>query len=201
MSERTCIATGQTLPRHSLLRFVAGPDGHATLDLAEKLPGRGAWIMADATALKKAAKKGQFPRAIGVGLDDVDAEIQRVGKLIRARVLASAGMARRAGLLIGGSGKLQGGGSCEGLLAASDASPRELRRLQSKLGVEWTCTVLSAQEIGQIFGRESMAFAGLMAAQRPEQANLVVNLQQEIKRMEGFYASSGCNLHPDGCIT
>ena len=46
MAERTCIATGKTLPRHNRRRFVAGPDGVATLDLAEKLPRRGAWLAA-----------------------------------------------------------------------------------------------------------------------------------------------------------
>ena len=29
MAERTCITTGQTLPSHRLIRFVAAPDGYA----------------------------------------------------------------------------------------------------------------------------------------------------------------------------
>ena len=50
MAERTCILSGKTLPRERLIRFVAGPDGFAVADLAEKLPGRGAWIEGDADA-------------------------------------------------------------------------------------------------------------------------------------------------------
>ena len=50
MAERTCILSGKTLPRERLIRFVAGPDGFAVADLAEKLPGRGAWIEVDADA-------------------------------------------------------------------------------------------------------------------------------------------------------
>ena len=78
MSERTCIATGKTLPRHKLLRFVAGPDGAATLDLAEKLPGRGAWVAADKAALQQAVKKGHFRRVIGAGFGEIDAETDRI---------------------------------------------------------------------------------------------------------------------------
>jgi predicted RNA-binding protein YlxR (DUF448 family) len=201
MSERTCIATGQTHPRHNLLRFVTGPDGAATLDLAEKLPGRGAWIIADMPALRTAVKKGQFVRAIGAAFGDIDDEVDRIKTLIRGRVIAHAGMARRAGLLIGGSGKLLAEGQCDGLLVATDASPREAARLKSKLGVEWTSSMLTAIEIGQVFGRESMAFAGLRVAQHAGQGNFCRNLHQEILRMERFYTSAGCNLRPDGCIT
>ena len=62
MAERTCILSGKTLPRERLIRFVAGPDGFAVVDLAEKLPGRGAWIEgdADADALRRADDKAFF---------------------------------------------------------------------------------------------------------------------------------------------
>ena len=201
MSERTCIPTGKTLPRHNLLRFVAGPDGVATLDIAEKLPGRGAWIAADEAALQKAVKKGHFTRTIGAGFGEIDAEIDRIKRLMRDRVIACASMARRAGLLIGGAGKLLAGGQCTGLLIAPDASEREARRLQSRLGTSWVTNCLSASEIGQICGRESLAFAGLLAPEHKAQENLCRNLHLEIARMEGFYASAGCNQQPDGCIT
>ncbi|MEC7049093.1 MAG: DUF448 domain-containing protein, partial [Pseudomonadota bacterium] len=52
MVERTCILSRKTLPRERLIRFVAGPDGFAVADLAEKLPGRGAWIEVDADAVR-----------------------------------------------------------------------------------------------------------------------------------------------------
>lgn len=201
MSERTCIATGQTLPRHSLLRFVVGPDGFATLDLAEKLPGRGAWILADLTALRQASKKGQFMRAIGAGLNDIESEVENIKRLMRDRLIACAGMARRAGLLLGGAGKLMAEGDCDGLFIAPDASPREARRLQSKLHTNWATSLLSASEIGQICGRDSLAFAGLRHGGQVGQANLCRSLRQEIMRMEGFYTSAGCNRQPDGCIT
>ena len=201
MSERTCIATGKTLARHHLLRFVAGPDGAATLDLAEKLPGRGAWIIADRTVLREAVKKGHFKRTIDAFCGDIEVEIERVKDLLRRRVIARASMARRAGLLVGGSGKLIAGCEFIGLIVAPDASQREAQRLHNRLGVTWSTTCLLASEIGQIFGRESLAFAGLRAPSNPSEENLCRNLHQEISRMEGFYIPAGCNLQPDGCIT
>ena len=40
MTDRTRILSGQNLPREQLIRFVAGPYGHAVADLACKLPPR-----------------------------------------------------------------------------------------------------------------------------------------------------------------
>jgi predicted RNA-binding protein YlxR (DUF448 family) len=46
ISLRKCIVTGGTAEKSDLIRFVAGPDGQPVADLAEKLPGRGAWVAA-----------------------------------------------------------------------------------------------------------------------------------------------------------
>ena len=53
--ERRCIVTGETQPKAGLIRFVADPDGQVVPDLAEKLPGRGFWVVAERAALDKAA--------------------------------------------------------------------------------------------------------------------------------------------------
>ena len=201
MSKRTCIATRKVLPRHNLLRFVAGPDGLATLDLAEKLPGRGAWIAANRAALQHAVKKGHFKREIDAVFGEIDVEVEHIKYVMRKRVIARASMARRTGLLVGGAGKLLACGGCIGLIIAPDASRREARRLRCRLGVTWVTSCLSAKEIGQICGRESLAFAGLVAPEHKAQENLCIDLHQEIRRMEGFYASAGCNQQLDGCIT
>ena len=72
MAERTCIATGQTVPPHKLIRFVAAPDGYAVADLAGRLPGRGAWVTAEESVIRKADQKGHLKRALGVGLKSFD---------------------------------------------------------------------------------------------------------------------------------
>jgi len=60
MAERTCIATGQTLPPHKLIRFVAAPDGYAVADLAGRLPGRGAWVTAEESVIREADQEKSF---------------------------------------------------------------------------------------------------------------------------------------------
>jgi len=201
MAERTCIATGTVVPAHRLIRFVAAPSGYAIADLAGRLPGRGAWVLATAEAIRSANKKGQFKRSLGVSLNVVDDDIAAIMGGLRRRLIASASMARRAGILLGGSGKLLVEGEFVGLLAAEDASARELTKLKSKLGVSWVSRVLTAAELGQICGRGSLAFAGLRHGGAPGSAKLIETIHQEIGRLEGFYATAGCNDLPDRCIT
>ena len=190
MTERTCILSGQTLPREQLIRFVAGLDGHAVADLAEKLPGRGVWVETSVDSLRRVAAKDMLAQRIGAGFRDIEADIAQIAMMLQKRALASAGLARRAGDLIGGSGKLSAEGeSFAGLLAAPDASEREMRRLQGRLDVDWTSRALSAEELGQVFGRDSLVFA---AVRRGGVAKTAENLRRELVRLEAFSPSSSC---------
>ena len=201
MVTRTCIATGAVLPACRLIRFVAAPDGVAVADLAGRLPGRGAWVVAEATAIREAEKKGRFHRSLGVGLKSAERDITLIAAGLRHRVVASASLARRAGLLLGGAGKLLAKGRFTGLLAADDASPREVEKLTKKLRVKWVSCHLTAREIGQICGRDSMAFAGLNDRGAAGAAKMAQKVHEEITRLDGFYATAGCNDLPDRCIT
>ena len=190
MMERTCILSGQSLPRDQLIRFVAGPDGHAVADLAEKLPGRGVWVENSVECVRRVAAKNMLARRIGAQFRDIEADISQIGVMMRQRALASAGLARRAGDLVGGSGKLAAEGeSFAGLLAAPDASEREMRRLQGRLDVDWTSRVLSAEELGRVFGRDSIVFA---AVRRGGVAKTAENLRRELARLEAFSPSPSC---------
>ena len=192
MVTRTCIATGQTLPTNSLIRFVASPDGVAVADLAERLPGRGAWVMADAASIATADRKGHFKRTLGVGLAQDGDDIKLIMTMLRSRVLSLLAMARRSGVAFAGAGKLLVDGSFDALLAAQDASERECRKLESKLGVSWVSQTLTAAELGQIFGRDSIAYVGLRGAATRGGAALIGNLHDEIMRLDGFYGATGC---------
>ena len=110
-------------------------------------------------------------------------------------------MARRAGMLIGGGGKLLSDGHFEGLLAAADASPRELSKMKSKLDVDWVSQSFSATELGRICGRDSLAFVGLRASTGNGSGKLVRTIHEDIQRLDGFYTTAGCNNLPDRCIT
>lgn len=55
---RKCLATGESLDKTSLLRFVVGPDQALVPDVLGKLPGRGLWVTPTRAAVKVAIKKG-----------------------------------------------------------------------------------------------------------------------------------------------
>ena len=201
MAERTCIVTGQTLPKYKLIRFVIAPDGFAVADLVGRLPGRGVWVAAKDAVICTADQKGYFKRTLGAGLQSLDADIATIKRGLRARIISRGSMARKCGALLGGGGKLLAEGRLNGLLAATDASPRELFKLKSKLGVDWVSQSLSSTELGQMFGRDSLAFAGLRVSGGPGSPKLVRIIYEDIVRLDGFYTAAGCNDLPDRCIT
>ena len=190
MADRTCIVTGVTLPRDQLIRIVSGPDGMAVVDLAEKLPGRGVWVSNSADALRLAADRKLLKRAIDAQFGDIEDTLQQVGVLMRSRAVATAAMARRAGALMGGAGKLAAEGVFQGLLAAPDASEREFNKLASRLEVTWTSRALDAEALGQICGRPSLAFAAIRGGNA---AKMAEKLRFEVMRLERFYTSSACH--------
>ena len=121
---RRCIVTGETGARGGLIRFVVGPDGVVTPDLAEKLPGRGLWVSADRDALTRADVR-VFSRAAR-GRVEVPGDLAaRVEAALVRRLADYLGMARRAGALVAGFEKCRAalkGGACAALLAASDGA-------------------------------------------------------------------------------
>ena len=201
MAERTCITTRQTLPTHRLIRFVSAPDGYAVADLAMRMPGRGAWVTASEVAIRTAGKRGLFKRALGRGLHCSDHTISVTVAQLRSRVFSTAGLARRAGVLLGGAGKLLAEGQCVGLMVADDASPRETEKICRRLAVEWVARNFNSAELGRICGRDTLAFVGIRASTASGASKLSEILHQEIIRLDGFYIAVGCNDTPDGCIT
>src|SRR3569623_893676 len=98
--ERRDIVSGEVLPEHRLLRFVAGPDGEVAPDVAAKLPGRGLWVEASRTAIAKAVEKKLFSRAAKTQVVATADLAERAEKALGARILGELGIARRAGSLV-----------------------------------------------------------------------------------------------------
>ena len=97
---RRCIATMESHPQSQMIRFVLSPDGEATPDLAARLPGRGAWVLATREAVETAAKKGAFARAFKAQAKVQPGLADRVEQLLVSRTLDQLGLAKRAGDLI-----------------------------------------------------------------------------------------------------
>ena len=201
MVKRTCIATKKTLQRHQLIRFVVAPSGFVIADLTGRLPGRGAYVAAEEEIIRRADQDGCFKRSLGAGFESVDTEIRGIAIALKKRIISRASLARRCGALLGGSGKLLSEGNFDGLLAAVDASPRELSKLKSKLNVNWVCQSLTSIELGQICGRDSLAFVGLRGSSGGDSVKLVSKIKEDIARFDGFCSAAGCNRMPERCIT
>ena len=117
-----------------LIRFVAGPDGAVTPDVARKLPGRGLWVAADRASVDAAARKGLFARAAKARLIAPPDLADQVEALLRRRLLAALGLARKAGVLASGFEKALAtvvAGKAAFLVEAADGAADGRRKLLS----------------------------------------------------------------------
>ncbi len=101
---RQCIVTRERYPKEVMVRFVAAPDGTLTPDLQAKLPGRGAWVIADAPAIEKAIQKHMFGRALDVQISVPKELCGRIEALLARRCLELIGPGARCGAMLLGSG-------------------------------------------------------------------------------------------------
>ena len=105
--ERTCIVSRVKGGKDGLIRFVVGPDRVVVPDIRARLPGRGAWVVAEAGTLAQAIKRRSFARAfksdVSVGPDLV----VQVATLLEKDALQSLSLANKAGLVTCGASKVE----------------------------------------------------------------------------------------------
>ena len=153
-----------------MIRFVAAPDGKVVPDLKTRLPGRGAWVSADAEVVRKAMAKGHFARAFKGKVhvpDDLD---RHVGSMLKQQALSALGMAMGAGQVITGFAKSEAAilsGKAGIALHAADGAPDGLRKLKQaarnavnagRKTAQWI-TVFNSDELGLAIGRQSVVHA------------------------------------------
>jgi uncharacterized protein len=162
--QRRCICTGEIGDRPRLLRFVIGPDGELVPDVAGRLPGRGLWLTPRRDIVERAVAKRLFARAsrrpvtVPMGLAD------RIEALLAQRCRDGLGLARRAGLAVGGFEKVRAAvraGDAAVLFEAVDAAEGGRRKIRG-LGRGLPMAVaLTAAEIGAAFGRDQLVHASV----------------------------------------
>lgn len=188
--ERRCAATGASSGTAELIRFVIGPDGAATPDLAEKLPGRGIWVKADRAALALALKKNAFARSAKQPASAPPDLVERVEALLVERLIQAVALCRKAGRAVGGYEKARAaltalrGPEPAAVLQAADGAEdgrRKMRRLAGDIPV---LGALEKSELGLAFGRPYVIHAVLMAGGATERAI------REAKRLEGVRVGS-----------
>lgn len=200
---RQCIVTRERYPKEVMIRFVLAPDATLTPDLSAKLPGRGAWVVADRAALETGIKKHAFDRALD-GKAQVLADLaERIEAQLARRCLDLLGQAQGAGALILGAHAVQQAareGGVGTLVIAADGAPDSRRKSLAALKagsfagegrVHHTAPLVigcfTSEELSLALGRENVVHAAL-----PE-GGLGVRLKTEARRLEGFRA-----LIPDG---
>jgi len=179
--ERRCIVTGAVVPKEGLIRFVVGPDAQVVPDVTGKLPGRGMWVTASASALDKASKKGVFARAAKQQVtvpEDLAAEVSR--QLTR-RTVELISMARKSGSAVTGYEKVKDWlvkDVAAVLLQASDGSERGKSKLRPPSGghyIDW----LASAELGLAFGRQTVIHGALASG------GLTKRVVEEALRLKG----------------
>jgi hypothetical protein len=170
-----------------LIRFVAGPDGAVVPDLGRKLPGRGLWVEATRTAVETAARKGLFARAAKAKLVARPDLADQVDGLLRARLLAGLGLARKAGDLTYGFEKVLAvirSGKAAWLVEASDGAEDGRRKLLAAAkGAEThprVLAVFSSAELSLALGAQNVIHTAFLAGRGAERWTL------DVERLAGF---------------
>lgn len=132
MNDRTCIVTRESGSAENLIRFVLGPDGSVVPDLKGNLPGRGCWVKAERRHVDEAVKRKLFARGLKetvTAQDDLGALVDR---LLTKSALGSLALARKSGVVVTGSAKVDSAirsGSAILVLHALEAAPDGIRKL------------------------------------------------------------------------
>lgn len=185
--ERKCIATGEVAPRRGFIRFVVGPEDQVVPDVLNRLPGRGMWVSADRAALELAVKKNLFSRAAKQQVSVQDDLVDRVDTLLTRRVTDLIALARKGGHAVAGFEKVKdwlANGDVGVLLQASDGSERGKTKLWTPEGARYF-GILTAQELGLAFGRQSVIHGALAAG------GLSPRVIEDAERLQGLRVADG----------
>jgi hypothetical protein len=170
-----------------LVRFVAGPDGAVVPDIARKLPGRGLWVAARREAVETAARKGLFARAAKAPLKAPGDLAGQVDQLLRGRLLAALGLARKAGDLTFGYEKVLAAiaaGRAAWLIEASDGSLEGRRKLLAAVRRSAApprfLAEFSSSELGLALGAPNVIHTAFLAGRGAERWTA------DVERLAGF---------------
>jgi predicted RNA-binding protein YlxR (DUF448 family) len=185
--EKRDIVSGEVMDESRLIRFVPGPDGTVTPDLARKLPGRGIWVAAERGAVETAARRNLFARAAKAKLNAPPGLADQVETLLKARVLAALGLARRSGDLTSGFEKAAqaiSAGRAAWLVEAADGAADGRRKILALARRQprppRLCGVFTAEELGLALGLENVIHTAFLAGRASDRWT------SDVQRLSGF---------------
>jgi predicted RNA-binding protein YlxR (DUF448 family) len=174
-------------PVDELIRFVVSPDGELVPDTDAKAEGRGVWVSLGEKAVGEAVRKKAFERSLKEKVrlpDDLPALTRH---RLTERYVSSLQMARKAGQLLTGTGKVKDAieqGEVVALISATDAaedgrnklrqSVRGYEKAASEAGLEARevphLELLDSAQLGLAFGLENVVHAALVNGQAAQSA-------------------------------
>jgi len=168
--ERRCILDRESQSRAHLLRLVIGPDGQIVPDVAEKLPGRGAWVSANRAVIDDAVASGTLAKALsrafktGIKADQLPDDLgDRVARLMERRVLDRLGQLKRSGVLTIGLDKVRGALAKDPvrpgdvLLTAADGGADGTKRIdQLAAGTAYVSRTLDRDQLSMALGGDNV---------------------------------------------
>ncbi len=134
--ERSCIVTRAKGPPAELLRFGLGPDGVVVPDIRARLPGRGAWVSAEASVVSTAVKRKSFARAFKAEVVVPPDLAALVDDLLERDALQALSLANKAGLVSAGTFKVEaaiGSKAIVALVHAAEAGADGRRKVDAAL--------------------------------------------------------------------
>lgn len=217
-TERTCIVSRQSLPADRLIRFVLDPDRAVVADLRHRLPGRGAWVSADAEHVRLAEKRRLFAHAFEGEVAVAPGLAERVEAQLADAALAALSFARKAGVLIGGFSKVEAALGHEPVIAlvhAADAGEDGVAKLAAAARRRFGEAGLPAirrflgEELDLALGRQNVVHAALLAG--PAGENVLTRVGELVRYCGGkdrqavvgeqfFDASTEMNARSAGAI-
>ena len=185
--ERKCLATGESQPKAGLIRFVMGPDAQVFPDVMGKLPGRGVYVTSTREALETAVKKKLFARGFKAQVAVPDGLVEDVESQVLKRVVNLISLARKSGDAVAGYEKVKDWlikEEASVLIQAQDGSGRGKSKLSTPHRgkyIGW----MTADELGQAFGRETVIHAALASG------GLSQRVVEEAQRLQGLREMGG----------
>ena len=185
--ERRDIVSGEVMDEARLIRFVVGPEGSVVPDLARKLPGRGLWVAATRAAVDTAARKGLFARAAKARIVAPSDLADQVERLLRLRLLAALGLARKAGDLTFGFERVMAAveaGKVAWLIEATDRSDEGRRKLLAaarRAGIPpRVLLVFDSSELSLALGAGNVVHTAFLAGRGAQRWTV------DVERLAGF---------------
>lgn len=135
-TDRQCALTREVKPIADLIRFVVSPDGELVPDTDGKADGRGVWISLSAKSVAEAQRKKSFAKSLKAEVKVPDDLAGLTRRRLEERFLSALSIARKAGQLLTGAGKVKSaleGGEVLALLTATDGAEDGRNKLLGSL--------------------------------------------------------------------